>query len=335
VRSYRPRVELRDCREPVVKLATFDLNLLITFDALISEQNVTRAGQKVGLSQPAMSAALNRLRYLLKDELFVRSGNTMRPTARALEIAHSVSSILQQIETSLAPQSFDPTRARKTFRLAFNDLGAALFLPPLMQQIGSAAPNINFEIMPADEDRAIELLDSGKVDVAAGLYTRQLSRLQSTKLYQAPFVCALRRDHPDARKTLSMEQFANLSRISIAQRGDPGENIDHILRKHGLRQQIAIVVPHYLAVPFIVAQTNLVAVLPLKLVKRFEKSEHIRVVKTEFCELSAPIHLTWTAATANDPANRWLRSMIVGITGQYQLDKWLNFSSTEFETVPV
>jgi DNA-binding transcriptional LysR family regulator len=315
--------------EPRVNLARFDLNLLIIFEALISEQNVTRAGQKVGLSQPAMSAALNRLRHLLKDELFIRSGNTMRPTARALEIEHSVSSILQQIESSLAPPSFDPTRARKTFRLAINDLGAALFIPPLMQQVGSVAPHIDFEIMPADEDRAIELLDAGKADVAAGLYTRQLNRLQSTRLYQAPFVCALRRDHPDAKCTLSMEHFASLSRISIAQRGDPGEKIDQILRKHGLKQQTAIVVPHYLAVPFILAQSNLVAVLPLKLVKRFEKSEHIRVVKTEFCELSAPIHMTWNAATANDPANRWLRSMIINITGKYQLDKWMSAPTSD------
>ncbi len=310
-----------------MNLSTFDLNLLVIFNALVSEQNVTRAGQKVGLSQPAMSAALNRLRYMLKDELFVRCGNTMRPTVRALEIAQSVSSILDQIQTSLAPQSFDPARTRKTFRLAINDLGAALFLPPLMQQIGSATPNINFEILPADEDRAIELLDSGKADVAAGLYTRQYSRFQSTKLFQAPFVCALRQDHPHGKRPLSMEQFAGLSRIAIAQRGDPGGIIDGILGKHGLKQEIAIVVPHYLAVPFIVAQTNLVAVLPLKLVQRFEKSEHISVVKTQFGDLSAPIHLTWTATAARDPANRWLRSMILSVTGQYQLDKWITFPS--------
>lgn len=304
-----------------VNLSTFDLNLLVIFNALVSEQSVTRAGQKVGLSQPAMSAALNRLRHMLKDELFVRHGSTMRPTVRALELAPSVSSILDQIQGSLAPQSFDPMRTRRTFRLAVNDLGAALFLPPLMQQIASAAPDINFEIIPADEDRAVELLDCGKADVAAGLYTRQYSRLQSTILFEAPFVCTLRQDHPHGNQPLSMETFAGLSRIAIAQRGDPGAIIDDILSKHGLKQQIAIVVPHYLAIPFIVAQTNLVAILLLKLVQRFEESEHIRVVRTQFGELSAPIHLIWPATAAGDPANKWLRSIIVGATAQYQLDK--------------
>lgn len=310
-----------------MNLSMLDLNLLVILDALVSERNVTRAGQKVGLSQPAMSAALNRLRHMLKDELFVRSGNTMLPTARALEIAHSVSGILDQIQMSLAPQSFDPMRTRKTFRLAMNDLGAALFVPPLMQQIGSAAANINFEIVPADEDRAIELLDSDKADVAVGLYTRHYGRFQSTKLYEASFVCVLRRDHPAGTQSLSMEQFASLPRIAIAQRGDPGETIDAVLRKHGLKQQVAIVVPHYLAVPFIVSQTNFVAVLPLKLVQRFEASEHISIVKTSFGDLSALIQLVWTATSAGDPADRWLRSLIVGVSGQYQLDKWINLPS--------
>ena len=315
-----------------MNLTTFDLNLLVTFDALITERNVTRAGQKIGLSQPAMSAALGRLRYVLKDELFIRCGKSMQPTPRALQIADAVRSILNQIETSITPQTFDPSITTRTFRIAMNDLGAALFTPPITHHVGTAAPNISFEVLHADEVRAVELLEEGTADVAMVLYRGHSSRRQSTLLYHSPFVCAVRRTHPQAKRRLTLEEFANLPRVAIAQRGDPGEHIENILAQHGLTQRITMVVPHYLAVPFIVAQTDLVAVLPLKLVQRLEASARICTIEAPFPEVNAPIHLVWNSAVTNDPANRWIRSMILDVVRDYQLDKWTNIPSLHHDT---
>ena len=317
-----------------MNLAMFDLNLLVTFDALMNERNVTRAGQKIGLSQPAMSAALSRLRYLLKDELFVRHGNGMRPTPRAFQIAEAVHGILSQIHDTIAPQSFDPLQAKQRFRIAMNDLGAALFLPPITQRLDTSAPGIDFEVVHANEDRAIELLEEGKVDVAATIYNHSCKHLKSILLYQAPFVCALRRGHPYARRNLSLEEFAQIPRVAIAQRDDPSEHIDKVLAKHGLTQRVRMIVPHYLAVPFIVAQTDLMGVLPLKMVDRFEFSEKICIAKAPFREVNAPIRLVWNQSVTNDPANKWLRSVVVEVTRDYQLDKWIHIRPGSKQRLP-
>ena len=306
-----------------MNLSTFDLNLLVTFDALMTERNVTRAGERLGRSQPAMSAALNRLRYLLKDDLFVRCGNMMRPTPRALEIADSVSGILNQIYTTLTPQTFDPTMSRRKFKIAMNDMGAALFLPPLIRHLGESASNIEFEAIHAYEEEAVRLLEEGLVDAATVIYGNQSRHLQSMTLYEAPFVCALRRDHPMAGRYLSLEEFASIPRVAIAQRNDPGQRVQQLLESQGLRQQISVTVPHYLAAPYIVAQTDYVGIIPLKMVERLKASENICTAKVAFGDLSTHIRLVWNTSMTSDSANKWLRSVIISVVHEYELDKWI------------
>lgn len=308
--------------QAVMNLESFDLNLLVAFDTLMSERNVTRAGQKIGLSQPAMSAALKRLRSLMQDDLFERSGDGMRPTTRAIELAGPIRQVLQQIQATLDPCSFDPMRAKRTFRIATNDLGAAVMLPPLSQKLQTWSDTLAFDFIHVDGERAIELLESGEADVAIGPHTARYDHLHSAVLYEAPFACALRTGHPMANHTLTLEDFATIPQIAVAQRGDPAPLIARMLEEAGLKRRVAFTVPHYLTVPFLLARTDLVAVVPVKLVERFGKSENIRLAKAPSLRFSVPTTLLWTDSAHSNASSAWLRSIIIGIARDYHLKHW-------------
>ena len=305
-----------------MNLATFDLNLLVAFDALMTERNVTRAGQKIGLSQPAMSAILKRMRSVMNDELFERSGDGMRPTAYAIELAGPIRQALQEIQTTLEPCAFDPTRANRIFRIATNDLGAALLLPPLSEKLNGWSNTVGFEFVHVDGEHAIELLESGNADVAVGPYTNHYDQLRSALLYEAQFACAIRSDHPMARETLTLESFAAIPQIGVAQRGDPSGQIDRVLAKSGLKRRIAFTVPHYLTVPFLLARTDLIAVIPTKLVERFGAKENICIADAPFARVTVQTTLLWANSAHDNPANIWLRSVMTNIVQEYHLDHW-------------
>ena len=307
-----------------MNLASFDLNLLVAFDALMEERNVTRAGQKIGLSQPAMSAVLKRLRAMTQDELFERSGDGMRPTARAIELAGPIRDALQQIQATLDPRAFDPTRMKRMFRIATNDLGAALILPPLCEKLKLWSESINFEFLFAEGDRAIELLQSGIADVAMGPYSNKYDQLQSALLYEAPFACALRIGHPLSGRPMTLEEFAATPQIVVSQRGDPAPAIDNMLAEAGLKRRVAFTMPHYLAVPFLLARTDLIAIIPTKLIERFGETEKVQTADAPFARHKVKTSLLWTQGATNSSANSWLRSEIIKIAKDYQLDHWRN-----------
>jgi DNA-binding transcriptional LysR family regulator len=317
------RAAVHEEREASVNLAVVDLNLLVAFDALMTERHVTRAGQRIGLSQPAMSAALNRLRLLTQDKLFERRGDGMHPTPRALALAGPLRQALLQIQVALNPQPFDPTRATHTFRIALNDLGVALFLPPISERLSAWSDTIDFVFLPAEDKRALDLLESGEADIAIGPnWNRYDDQFETAVLYQAPFACAMRKDHPLAETPLTLETFASVPQIMISQPGDPSRHIDRELSEHGLRRRVAFTVPHYLTVPILLAKTDLLSVIPGKLIQRFGVSEGIRAVDTPFTELSVPVMMSWVRAANDEPANIWLRSLIVEIVRDHKLDRW-------------
>ncbi|MFP3184218.1 MAG: LysR family transcriptional regulator [Paraburkholderia sp.] len=305
-----------------MNLATFDLNLLVAFDALMMERSVTRAGEKLCLSQPAMSANLRRLRELLRDELFERVGGGMRPTPRAIALAAPIRKILQQVQTTLDPSPFDPRIANRRFRIATNDLGVVLFLPPLCQTRRHCSSGITFELLQADEERAFELLESGEADIAIGPVSSKHDHFHSVLLYDAPFACAMRANHPLARKVLTPEEFAGAPQISVAQHGDPVRVVDRILAEAGLKRHIAFTVPHYLAVPFLLATTDLLAVIPTKLVERFGATEGIVIAEAAFARLTVPTLMLWVSAANDDSGNAWLRSTMLKIAADYQVEHW-------------
>jgi len=174
----------------------FDLNLLVVFDAVMQDQNVTRAGQRIGLSQPAMSHALNRLRDLLKDELFVRTPSGMRPTPRAEQLAALLRQALSELQRALQPETFVPATADRRFALALNNYAAVVVAPPLVAAVSKAAPSVQLDIRPSGTMDLLESLDRGELDLVIGSLDRVGERFAATPLLEDEFVLVMRHSHP-------------------------------------------------------------------------------------------------------------------------------------------
>ncbi|MCP2091666.1 UNVERIFIED_ORG: DNA-binding transcriptional LysR family regulator [Paraburkholderia sediminicola] len=199
-----------------------------------------------------------------------------------------------------------------------------LFLPPLCQTRRHCSSDITFELLQADEEHASDLLETGEADIALGPVSPKHDHFHSVLLYDAPFACAMRANHPLARKVLTLEEFAGAPQISVAQRSDPVRVVDRILAEAGLKRHIAFTVPHYLAVPFLLASTGLLAVIPTKPVERFGATEGIVTAEAPFARLTAPTLMLWASAANDDSGNAWLRSTMLKIAADHEVDHWTN-----------
>src|SRR6185437_12887590 len=216
-----------------MNLAAVDLNLLVAFEALLVERNVSRAAKRIGLAQPSMSSALARLRLLFADELFVRTPREMRPTPRALALAGPVCQALQQIRTSLKkPEIFDPAATERRFMIGGSD-NADFSLAPAMAHVLKAAPKIAIEILSLEKDSAVAMLDDGVLDFAVGCFDAQPKRFASAALYRDRYVCVRDRRLQPQRNRLTLEDFARARHLHVAL--DTAGSIDETLAAHGYR----------------------------------------------------------------------------------------------------
>src|SRR6202171_3667814 len=199
------------------KLGAIDLNLLVVFDAIMRDRSVTRAGQRLGLSQPAMSHALTRLRHMLKDELFVRSPNGMVPTPRAEELATPVRIALDGLQQSLETVQFDPSKATATFRIAVDNYAAIVLVAPVAAQIAKIAPGVRLDFRPSGTLNVLEQLDRSELHLALGPSGVQGERFSRKRLLQDQFVVVHRRGHPAAKgQEFSTEKLATLTQLEIS-----------------------------------------------------------------------------------------------------------------------
>ena len=299
-----------------MNLSSTDLNLLVAFDALMIERHVTRAGQRVGLSQPAMSAALSRLRQLTKDELFTRQSDGMHPTARAEELVVPIRRALEDIKGALDAEQFDPSQSQRVFRIALNDFGASVILPPLVERLRREASGIDLRILPTNDDRAVDLLDRDHADIAVGSFQQvPAGRFEMAILFHSAFYCVVREGHELTRtSTVSLEAFASLPHLLFSQTGEATGFIDAVLAKEGLRRRVAVTVPHFLVAPFVLARSDLVATLPTRLVDDFGGMAGLTVVQAPIALPEFPCTLLWTSRAGSSAAHAWLRQQIVEVT---------------------
>ena len=240
-----------------------DLNLLAAFDALMSERNVTRAAARVRVSQPAMSAALSRLRKLFGDPLFLRSAQGLLPTPRARELADPLSQSLRQIEAVLVKKpQFDPARASLTFTLGLSDYPACVLLPRLVRALAERAPGVSLGIHSFnDRDRAVELLDAGTADAAIGVApTYPDGRILTRPILEDEFVTIVARQHsPKGRGGMDMKTFLSLAHVLVSPEGERHGHVDDVLAQRGKRRTLALTLPQMLAASLVVASTRLTA----------------------------------------------------------------------------
>lgn len=298
-----------------INLAAIDLNLLVVFDALMTEQNVTRAGERLGLSQPATSNALGRLRRLLRDDLFIRTAAGLRPTVMAIALQQQLRPALAQIQTALWEQPpFNPATSDRLFAIGMSDYVEFTLLPRLMQVIQTQAPGASLQIRSGDRAKLLALLDSGEIDLACGLFPETSPLHREQLLFEEEYVCVCRQDHPLIGETLSLTDYLAVSHLLVSIKEDRIGRVDAILADQNQQRHIALSIPHFLAAPFIVAQTDLVATLARRIALPLATHQSLKLFPLPLPMPGFSVFMRWHQATANAPACQWLRSTLATLS---------------------
>jgi len=250
-----------------MNLSALDLNLLVALDALLREGHVGRAAARVGLSQPAMSHALSRLSDALSDPLLVRAGTGMRPTPRARTLRVPLTAALEQIRALFAPDTFEPSRSQRSFRLMMPDLVVDLLLSPLVRGIAADAPGVRLEVIPWRGAAVSTQSLARSTDLVIYCERDAFPGFRRQRVYQDHDVLAVSRGHPLGQKLRRMEAFLGARHVAVAGHGSREDMIDTWLRREGHRRRIAVVTPGYLQALHVAAQTDLVAFVPRRLVQ--------------------------------------------------------------------
>lgn len=298
-----------------MNLSNIDLNLFIVFDAIYTEGNLTRAGQILGITQPATSNALARLRDTFNDPLFVRTAHGMLPTPLAQNIITPVRSALQLLRGSVHDSRvFDPVNAHKTFRLSMTDLSEDTLLPATFQRLHKLAPNVRIESLLARRRETAKELAAGHLDFAIDVPLNSDPQLLHTKLLEDRYVCAMRKGHPLAsHKKISLEQYLATQHIHISSRRSGLGPVDLALGKMGLQRNIVLRSQHYLMAQTVLQNTDLTITAPARFVAHY----NLHSVELPIAGI-APIesHLFWHTSADQDPANRWMREQLLQVAQQ-------------------
>lgn len=300
-----------------INLAGIDLNLLVVFDALMTEQNVTRAGERVGLSQPATSNALARLRSAINDDLFIRTAAGLRPTPTAIALHQQLRPALQQIQAALLDQpTFDPATSDRVFAIGMSDYGEFTLLPQLMQQLQMLAPRISVQVRSGDRQKLLSLLDRGEIDLACGVFPEKIAWHQEQLLLEESYVCVCRQNHPVIGSALSLAEYLSVSHLLVSIKEDRVGRVDALLAEQNLTRHIALSTPHFLTAPFILAQTDLVATLAHRVALALARNQQLKLLPLPFPLPGFSVVMRWHQSTETSPACQWLRSIVLGVSGK-------------------
>ena len=299
-----------------MNIRTFDLNLLLAFESLMIERNVTRAAKRSGLSQPAMSNALARLRRTFEDPLLVRTSTGMKPTPMAQSLMIPVRTALDGLRGALEGKPvFDATASRQTFHLLANDYAEIVLLAPMMQALQTRAGGITLKI-----DRPPNLFQppalaalADTFDMALGFFPDMLSleaSLRAELLWEEHNVCIARINHPAIRGKLSLRQYATAQHAAVFYKSEGPGVIDSLLQQKGYVRRSIILVPHFASVAFLVNASDVIATVPERLARQFEKSLALQVLPAPIAIPPFRLMMLWHERNHNDPAHTWLRSLI-------------------------
>jgi DNA-binding transcriptional LysR family regulator len=293
------------------RLHRLDLNLLLAFDVLIAEANVTRAAERMSVGQPAMSASLSRLRKFFDDPLLVRQGRALVPTTRALMLVEPLREALDNIQATIdAGQRFDPATSSRTFNLMASDYVLLLLLGPFLVQLGKEAPSVRFHIHPLAADYA-QRVERSQLDLL--VYPDELmdanAALKSKTLFSDRLVCGVASDHPDVGDEMTEEQFRTLPCVSFG--GSPTDTIsDMRFRELGIDRPVEILAQSFVVQPLLLPGTRLMTLLPERLGRVLARSVDIRLVEPPVAFAPLREAMFWPQRSDSDPAHRWLRERL-------------------------
>lgn len=287
-----------------------DLNLLIALNMLLEERNVTRAADRLGLTQSAASRMLGRLRASFDDPLFVRTSRELTPTKRALDIAGPLRDYLFGLEKLLAEgEAFDPRTARRRFRIAAIDYVQATLVAPLVAKLQTQAPLIDFEIRQPSSDSERDL-DAGVLDLLLMPQQPSAPGVVWTPLYHDGYTCVVWSRNPSQRLTLST--FAKMEHVLVAPRERAGGIVDSVLEKNGLSRRVAVQAPTFLIVPYLLIGTTRIATVPRRMAGELARMHPLKILKPPVEIPGFTMCQGWHEIHRNDPGHRWLRDQLIG-----------------------
>ena len=296
-----------------------DLNLLVVFDALLRERSVTRAAMEVGLSQGAMSHALNRLRVFFEDPLFVKRPSGMEPTEKAVLLGATVSEVMTALrERVVSHASFDPATARRTFVICMTDMGELVFLPPLVRRLRKVAPHCTLRSVQVTLEHIEATLATGEADIALGSVRAAPDGLYQQQLFLHTFVTMVSVHNKAIGRTISRTQFERMPQIVVSLTGRASAAYDSAFEEYGIKRNIFLTTPHFLVVPHLIdAQRDLIATVPLELGNVFSKLGTVKLVPPPVPLPPFALRQHWHPRLHNDPANIWLRKLIKQMFDRY------------------
>lgn len=301
---------------PIPRLRAVDLNLLIVLDAVLAERNVTRAAERLGMTQPAVSNALTRLRLLFDDALLVRRGKEMAPTPRALSLTGPIRGALDLIRASLAcPDAFDCT-ASHTFRLGIQDLGEAILLPRFLQWLEQLGARVRLDIRREPGAALHDEMRLGKVELVLDHVVIPGEEFRRERVLDLELVPLVRRDHPTVGQALTLDEYVALEHVILEPREGQTNLAEQALALVGRSRRVRVQVPHYFSMPYLVSQSNLACTLPLPLARLFEQHFPVRVVSCPLPIQPIPLFMMWHVCQDSDPAHLWLRQALIELCGR-------------------
>lgn len=289
-----------------------DLNLLTVAVALLDSGSASGAAVRLGISQPSVSGALAKLRTHFNDPLFVRTAGGMTPTPRGAEVVSTARDILRQIDEKLRPEvQFDPARSHRAFTFALSDVGEIVFLPKLVKALAKLSPGTTVQSVSLRPASLVQALESGDADLAIGYFPDLKSAdFFQQLLFTHHFACLLRADHPIEGSRLTMGEFLALEHAVVHSEGRSQEIFERFLQARGLTRRIAVVTPHFLSIPKLIAQSDMVVAVPHAVGIAYGNSLHkLKVIKPPFESPRIELRQHWHRKFHKDARNTWLRKV--------------------------
>lgn len=294
-----------------MELHEIDLNLLVVFNQLLVERRVSKVAENLGISQPAVSNSLAKLRKLFGDDLFLRTPKGMEPTPYADQLAESVSYALAMIHSGVNQRSsFEPASAKRSFTIGMTDIGEIYFLPALIERLHREAPGVALSTVRNTAVNLRDELESGKVDLAIGLLPQLKAGFFQRRLFTQSYVCLMREGHRLARRKMSLAEYSAAEHLVVVSAGTGHGKLDELLQRSGVDRNVRLTVPHYVSVGHILRNSDLVTTVPERLADRLIEPFGLVKVPHPARLPDVAINVFWHAKYHRSPANRWLRGVV-------------------------
>ena len=294
-----------------MEIKDVDLNLLAVFNQLLVERRVSKVAENLGLTQPAISNALARLRKLLGDELFLRTPGGMEPTPFADQLAEPVAYALGMIHSALNQRStFDPAVSERVFTIGMTDIGEIYFLPSLMERLAAAAPRLSLSTVRNTAVNLRDEMSAGHVDLAIGLLPQLKGGFYQRRLFKQRYVCMFRKAHRLDKRKISLQEFSAAEHVVVVSAGTGHGKVDELLERSGIERKVRLTVPHFVAIGHILHSTNMLATVPERLAQRMVEPFGLSYVSHPAALPEVAINVFWHAKHHKDPANQWLRGLL-------------------------